>query len=227
MIPVAGSLSVWDRSRAFARALLFVGLAVTFSTVAVTQEAFALTDPTPTDSVKHTITDVLRILQQDELKQPDRIAERRLQVEQVIRQGVSYEEMAQRALGATWLSLSETEQKEFVDLFVQLLREAFAGKIDRYADEQVQYLSEDRQLHAAEVHTKLVGQKLDTLLDFRLADRSGEWLVYDVVIDGASIVGNYRAQFTNIMRDHAYSGLVERMKQHMLIVKTFEQTAAP
>ena len=59
---------------------------------------------------------------------------------------------------------------------------------------------------------------------FRLAEQSGDWLVYDVVIDGASIVGNYRAQFARIIRDTSYAGLVGQMQQRGLVVKVFEKT---
>ena len=140
---------------------------------------------------------------------------------------VSYEDMARIALGVPWIALTDTERQEFVDLFAQLLRDMFAGKIDTMADAQVRYLSERREQGCAEVRTTLVGQKIDTLLDFRLADKVGRWSVYDVVIDGASIVGNYHAQFTSIIRDHSYAGLVKKMKEKTLMVKAFETTTAP
>ena len=114
-----------------------------------------------------------------------------------------------------------------MDLFAQLLLDMFAGKIDTMADAQVRYLSERREQGCAEVRTTLVGQKIDTLLDFRLADKVGHWSVYDVFIDGASIVGNYHAQFLSIIRDHSYAGLVKRMKEKALAVKAFETTTAP
>ncbi len=89
------------------------------------------------------------------------------------------------------------------------------------------YLSEQLEGRFAEVKTKLAGEKTDTLLDFRLANRLGNWLVYDVVIDGASIIGNYHAQFTSIIRDFSYAGLVNRMKEKTLVAKAFETTTVP
>ena len=187
----------------------------------------ASAEPTPTESVKGTIADVVRILDNAELKEPGRAAERRRQIEHVVRDRVSYEEMAKRALGQPWPELTNIQRKEFVALFVQLLRDTFAGRIDEYTGEQVLYLSEQQEEQFAEVKTKLTGDKTDTLLDFRLANRFGNWLVYDVVIDGASIVGNYHAQFTSIIRDLTYPGLVKRMKEKTLVVKAFETTMAP
>ncbi|MEK9140804.1 MAG: ABC transporter substrate-binding protein, partial [Nitrospirota bacterium] len=156
-----------------------------------------------------------------------RSVERRQKIEHVIRQRVSYEDMARRALGQPWIELTDTEQQEFVVLFVQLLRDTFACRIDNYADEQVLYLSERREENFAEVKAKLSGLKVDTLLDFRLADRVGHWYVYDVVIDGAGLVSNYHAQFASIIRTHSYTGLVNKMKEKTLVVKAFETTTAP
>jgi phospholipid transport system substrate-binding protein len=182
-------------------------------------------DYSPTESVKNTINDLLFILGNEALKQPGRFEERRQQIEQVIRHHVNFEQMAQRSLGAPWTRLNDTERQEFVSLFVELIRDTVANKIDQYYDEQVFYLVEQRAGSFAEVRTNLIGPKVDTSLDFRLENHSGDWLVYDVVIDGASIVRNYRIQFGRIIRDNAYAGLVEKMKQKALTVKWFEKTA--
>jgi phospholipid transport system substrate-binding protein len=181
-------------------------------------------DCSPTESVKNTINDLLFILGSEALKQPGRVEERRQQIEQVIRHRVNFEQMAQRSLGAPWTRLNDTERQEFVSLFVQLIRDTVANKIDQYYDEQVFYLVERREGSFAEVRTNLIGPKVDTSLDFRLENHSGDWLVYDVVIDGTSSVGNYRTQFGRIIRDNAYAGLVEKMKQRALSVKWFEKT---
>ena len=180
---------------------------------------------TPTEAVRSTIEDVIRILTSDQLKGSYRLTERRQEIERVVRERVSYEDMAKQTLGAQWLSLAASERQEFVDLFVQLLRDSFAGKIDTYADEHILYLSEQQHDRFAEVRTKLSGRKTDTLLDFWMTDHDGMWLVYDVVIDGASIVHNYRAQFASIIRDASYQGLVQRMREKTFVVKGFEAHA--
>ncbi len=179
----------------------------------------------PTESVKNTITDLHSILGNEALKQPGRFEERRQQIEQVIRHRANYEQMAQRALGVQWNRLNDTERQEFVRLFVELIRDTVAIKIDQYYDEQVVFLSERREGSFAEVRTNLIGPKVDTSLDFRLENHSGDWLVYDVLIDSASIVRNYRTQFSRIIRDNTYAGLVEKLKERALVVKRFEKTA--
>lgn len=179
----------------------------------------------PTESVKNTIIDVLSILGNEALRQPSRSQERRQQIEQIIRHRVNFWQMAQRALGSPWMRLTDTERREFVNLFVELIRDTVANKIDQYYDDQVFYLEEQREGSFAQVRTNLIGPKVDTSLDFRLENQSGEWLVYDVIIDGISSVRSYRTQFSRIMRDSAYTGLVERMKQRASTVKWYEKTA--
>ncbi|NJN70154.1 MAG: ABC transporter substrate-binding protein [Nitrospira sp.] len=190
--------------------------------IMLTGTTMASADQTATESVKSTIDEVIHILNNEELKQPSRSMERRQKIEHVIRQRVNYEDMAQQALGWPWMELTDSERQEFVALFVQLLRDTFAGRIDNYADEQVLYQSEQHEENCAEVKTKLSGRKLDTHLDFRLVDQIGNWYVYDVVIDGASVVSNYHAQFTSIIRDQSYADLVNKMKEKTLVVKAFE-----
>ncbi len=182
-------------------------------------------DYSPTESVKNTINDLLFILGNEALQQPGRFEERRQQIEQVIRHRVNFKQMAQRSLGAPWARLNDTERLRFVNLFVELIRDRVANKIDQYYDEQVFYLGEQYMGNFAEVRTTLIGPKINTSLDFRLENHSGKWLVYDVVIDGMSVASNYRAQFSRIIYDNTYAGLMERMKQRAQTVKSFEKTA--
>ena len=180
-----------------------------------------------TDSVKGTINDLIQVLDDETLKQPEQAEERRHEIEEIIKHRVDYEEMARRALGARWSTLSHRDQREFVSLFVQLLRDTFAGHITEHSDEQVVFLGELRKDTFAEVKAQMKGRKIDTPVDFRLIHREREWRVYDVVIDGASIVSNYRSQFTSIIRDVSYAGLVKKMRQKAVAVKVFEKPPSP
>lgn len=180
-----------------------------------------------TDAVKSTISDLVRVLDDEALKQPERAEERRHQIEDIIKHRVDYQEMARRALGAPWSTLSRRDQHEFVSLFVQLLRDTFAGRITERSDEQVVFLGELQEDAFAEVKAQMKGRKIDTPVNFRLIHRAHEWRVYDVVIDEASIVSNYRSQFTSIIRDTSYVGLVKKMRQKAIAVKIFEKSPAP
>ncbi|WP_455378575.1 MlaC/ttg2D family ABC transporter substrate-binding protein [Petrachloros mirabilis] len=180
-----------------------------------------------TEAIKSTINNIIQVLDDETLHQPEQAEKRRHEIEDIIRQRVDYEEMAKRALGAPWSTLSEQDRQEFVSLFVQLLRDTFAGRITEHHDEQVVYLGEYREDMYAEVQTQLQGRKIDTPIDFRLINRQAQWRVYDIVIDGASIVSNYRSQFMSIIREVSYIGLVSKMRQKAVALKAFESTQTP
>jgi phospholipid transport system substrate-binding protein len=180
-----------------------------------------------TEAVKITIKDLIQVLDDEHLKQPEQAEERRREIEEIIKHRVDYGEMARRALGAPWSTLSHRDQHEFVDLFVQLLRDTFAGRITEHSDEQVIFLGELREDAFAEVKAQMKGRKIDTPVNFRLIYLAREWRVYDVVIDGASVVSNYRSQFTSIIRDVSYVGLVKKMRQKAIAVKIFESPPSP
>ncbi|MBA3754381.1 MAG: ABC transporter substrate-binding protein [Nitrospira sp.] len=178
----------------------------------------------PTETVKGTVTELLSILK--ELKDPNRSEARRGEIEQVIRHRVHYEDMAKRSLGGSWVQLSHVARREYVGLFVQLLRDSIANRMVEYSGERISYLSERREAGFAEVKTRLVGDKVDTFIDFRLISRDGGWLVYDAVMDGASLVGSYHAQFASIIREASCAQLMERIKEKTLIVKLFEKSGS-
>ena len=166
-----------------------------------------------TESVKRTIDEVLRILDEKPLQQPGRLLERRKLLEKVIGSRFDYREMAKRTLPAKWKTLTEAEQKEFVDLFQSFLSASYADKIEGYSGEQVQYLSERLEGGYAEVRTKIVSDKTEIPIDYRLMGRAGEWFVYDVIADGVSLVRNYRGQFDKIIRESGYPDLVEELRK--------------
>jgi phospholipid transport system substrate-binding protein len=176
----------------------------------------------PTETVRGTVSELLHILK--DLKDSGRSEARRWEIEQVIRHHVHYEDMAKRSLGAAWTQLNEPARREYVGLFVQLLRDALANRMVEYSGERISYLSEQREQAFAQVKTRLVGDKVDTFIDFRLVSEDGRWLVYDAVMDGGSLVGSYHAQFANIIRDASCAQLMERIKEKTLIVKLFEKT---
>lgn len=167
----------------------------------------------PTDSMKGTIDEVLRIIRDKELKQAAKAEERRSQLEKVVAERFDYQEMSRRALGAPWNQLSDKEKQEFVSLFQTLLTNSYAEKVETYSGEGVQYLNERTEKDYAEVRTKILSGKTEIPLDYRLINRGTDWRVYDVVVDGVSLVNNYRGQFTKILRASSYPDLVDQLRK--------------
>jgi phospholipid transport system substrate-binding protein len=166
-----------------------------------------------TDAVKSTVDEVIRILQDKEMKKPDRVEERRRLLEKIIGERFDYDEMAKRTLTIQWAKLNKDEQKEFVDLFKRMLSHTYADKIEGYSGEPVQYVNERQQEGFAEVKTRVISGKAEIPLDYRLMHKSDNWRVYDVVVDGVSLVNNFRGQFTKIIKSSSYADLVEKLRK--------------
>ena len=163
--------------------------------------------------MKGTIDEVLRIIRDKELKQTAKAEERRSLLEKVVAERFDYQEMSRRALGAPWNQLSDKEKQEFVSLFQTLLTNSYAEKVESYSGEGVQYLNERTEKDYAEVRTKILSGKTEIPLDYRLINHGTDWRVYDVVVDGVSLVNNYRGQFTKILRASSYSDLVDQLRK--------------
>ena len=187
-------------------------LATCVSMFAIAAIGQAHATESPTDVVRTTVNEAIKVLQDQGLKTPDRAAERIKRLKKLADSRFDYGEMAKRSLGAHWNKMSDSEQTEFVNLFTKLLTATYADKIGSYSGEQVKYLEErlDGDDYA-EVRTKMVG-KTTIPLDYRLLKKQGEWRAYDVVIDGVSLVKNYRGQFTSIMQSSSYAHLVQTLR---------------
>jgi phospholipid transport system substrate-binding protein len=199
----------WGRCFAVVAAIFFLGLP---AGPARAGEA--------TDAMKGTIEEVLRILADKDLKQPSKANERRQLLEKVVGERFDYQEMSRRSLGAPWNNLSEKDRQEFVALFQTLLVNTYADKIESYTGDGVLYINERTEKEYAEVRTKVLTGKTEIPLDYRLLNKGSAWRVYDVVVDGVSLVNNYRGQFSKILRNGSYADLVDQLRKKSEKIKS-------
>ncbi len=198
----------------FAKLLCAVGLMLMCSWGLVVQDARA---GEATDAMKSTIDEVLRIIQDKDLKQPGKSEQRRKLLEKVVGERFDYQEMSLRTLsiseGAPWKNLSEKEKEEFVALFQTLLVNLYADKVEAYTGEGVKYINERTENDFAEVRTKVLTGKTEIPLDYRLLNKGSVWRVYDVVVDGTSLVRNYKDQFKSILRTSTFADLLDQLRK--------------
>ena len=167
----------------------------------------------PTDAVKSVVDEVFRILEDPSLKAPALKQQRRNRIKQVVDRRFDYEEMAKRSLGASWGPLSAGQRQEFVRLFGELLEASYSGKVMNYQGEKIQYLREFSEgANYAEVRTVVLRKNDRFPIDYRMIRKDQGWVVYDVVIEGVSLVSNYRSQFSQVIRQSSYNGLVQRLR---------------
>lgn len=166
-----------------------------------------------TDVVKATVDQVIAILEDPALQKPGRKEERRRKLIDVIGARFDFEEMAKRTLGRKWRKLNESRQREFVDLFTSLLVKSYAGRIEGYSGEQIEYLNERTRGDYAEVRTRVIADKVEIPLYYRMIHRSSDWRVYDVIADGVSLVRNYRGQFSKILDSESFDVLLGKLRE--------------
>ena len=164
-----------------------------------------------TDELKKTVDEVVRIVSDKEMKKNDQ--KRRQVLKKSIGTIFDYDEMAKRSLGKHWKQRSAAERKQFAELFASLLENSYSGKIESYNNEKIVYLKETIDGEYAEVKSKVVTAKRDEFtLDYRMINQNGKWMVYDVVIEGVSLVSNYRTQFNKIITTDGYPALVKKLQ---------------
>lgn len=167
----------------------------------------------PINLMKQTIDDVIDILKNEELKKSEKKLERRNELRKVISERFDFKEMAKRALAHHWKQRTPEERQEFIPLFSNLLERLYVKKIESYTDEQVLYTVEKIEDEYAVVKTKIITKRnFEVPIEYRLLKKNDHWGVYDVVIEGVSLVNNYRNQFNKIIRKDSYEELVQRMK---------------
>jgi len=187
-------------------ALLAVGLAVT----AVGPAAAGI----PTDQLRGAVERVLKTLEDPTLKGEGKVAERRVAVRKIANEIFDFAEIAKRSMARHWQPLSEAQRTEFVGLFADLLERSYISKIETYGGEKIQYTTERTEGEYATVSTKIITKNgTEVPVDYRMIKRSGDhWLVYDVSIEGVSLVSNYRTQFNKIIQTSSYNDLVAKLK---------------
>ena len=167
----------------------------------------------PTDQLRGSIDRVVKTLENPALKGDARAVERKAAVRRIANDIFDFAEIAKRSLGRHWPARTEAERKEFVGLFADLLERSYISKIELYGGEKILYTGERIDGDAASVITKIITKNgTEVPIEYRLLRQGERWLVYDVSIEGVSLVSNYRTQFNKIIQTSSYAELVKKMK---------------
>ena len=171
----------------------------------------------PLEKIRETVDAVLAVLEDETLQAPEGRELRRQKLRQAVYQRFGFEEMARRALGRHWRDLSADQQQEFVGLFSDLLERSYVGRIESAgAGSKVEYTRETVDEDGFASVLSVITSRLDSQIEveYRLLQRNGNtpWEVYDVVIEGVSLINNYRSQFNNIIHRTSYDGLVNQLR---------------
>jgi phospholipid transport system substrate-binding protein len=168
----------------------------------------------PLDTVKGHINKVLDVLSDSSLKGQSGKSAKKAKIRSISEKMFDYNELSRRTLGQNWNKFNNEQQKEFTELYKSILEDAYADKLITYTDEKVLFNKETiLSEKTCEIQTTIVTKKADIPIHYRVIQKEGEWRVYDIVIEGVSLVNNYRTQFREILASKSPDGLLDILRK--------------
>ena len=168
----------------------------------------------PLDTVKANVTSVLDVLRDPKLQGDAGRKAKEEKIEAAAGTLFDFVELSKRTLGLSWNKFTVEQRKEFVRLFETLLRGVYVDKITAYTDEQVKFTKEvPLSETTAEVDSTVTGKGGRVEIDYRVIKEESGWRVYDVVIDGVSLISNYQTQFREILANNPPEKLLETLRE--------------
>ena len=165
------------------------------------------------EQLKETVDRVVKLLEDPTLKGPDRKAERQAAVTKIAQEIFDFPEVARRSLARHWQPLTDKQREEFTALFADLLERSYVSKIELYSGEKITYANERIDGDIATVATRIATKSgAEVPIDYRMLQKGTRWLVYDVNIEGVSLVSNYRTQFNKIIQTSSFDDLIQKLK---------------
>ena len=164
-----------------------------------------------TADLRGTIDQVLKIVSDKNLQKDPTL--RREKLRQAIALRFNYKQMVMRSLAKNYNERSDEEREEFTGLFKKLLENSYASKIENYQNETINYVDEKIKGNYAMVRTQIVRKDGVIDVDYKMLKDNGQWLVYDFVIEGVSLIRNYRSQFSKIISTESYGALVSKLSK--------------
>ena len=179
---------------------------------------FAFTVPvfasdSPTEDLKPSLNSLVGILGDESLKGEAKKAERRTKIMVEIKKGFDFREMSRRVLGKTWRRIDAAEQENFTIIMTKLLENVYVGKLETYTGGDIEYVSENIKGKRAQVTTLIEDNGVELPVHYIMRQKGENWMVYDINIEGVSLVRNYQEQFKSILRKEKFDGLVDILNE--------------
>jgi len=171
----------------------------------------------PADQLAFQIDRVLAVLGDPAFRGDDRTTPRRQAVRRVTDELIDWNEMGRRTLGAHWETLPDGDRTAFVTLFSELLNRAYLKNLDRYDGEKIVVTGDSLDGDRAVVQARIVGRNGHNgmPLDFAMVRDGDRWRVWDIRMQGTSMVGGYRAQFARLLQTEAYDTVIRRLRERV------------
>ena len=172
----------------------------------------------PIEIIKGPIDEVIEILNDPKYAGGEAKAVQREAIWKTVKPMFHFEEISKRAVARKWQEFSDQEKEAFTDVFSQFLGNTYIDKIQgEYHNEKIVYLEQNFHSDAyAEVKTKLLRDTVETPVNYRMIKKGDDpWRVYDIIVEGVSLVKNYRTQFANILKNESPAQLIEKLNKKL------------
>ena len=168
----------------------------------------------PTDQIKATTDKILAILTDPTLEGPDKLDEKKRMIRKVVDERFDWTAISRRALGRHWQKMTNEEKATFIPLFGQMLEQTYLSRVGEYSGERVSYEGEEVDGTYGVVDVKVISDKHGEIsVKYRLWNKDDDWFIYDISIEGVSLVNNYRSQFNNILMKSSPSELIKKLEE--------------
>jgi len=167
----------------------------------------------PTDTLRPVLSDLTAVLGDDSLKGQSHRMERREKIMSLIKRGFDFREMSQRVLGRTWRQIDDKERDHFTVIMTKLLENVYIGKLEGYSGQAIEFVAETVRGDRDQVTTLVENDNMKLPIHYIMSRTGSGWMVYDINIEGVSLVRNYQEQFKSILRKDDYQGLVKVIEE--------------
>jgi len=172
----------------------------------------------PMATIKAPIDTVIAILNDPQYKVKGTKSAQRDEIWKNVKPMFNFDEIARRAVARNWSDFNDAEKAAFTDVFAQFLGNTYIDKVQgEYHNEQIVYLGQDFYSDIyAEVKTQIVRETLKIPVNYRmLKGGDGQWRVYDIIVEGVSLIKNYRTQFASILSKDKPAQLIQQLNDKL------------
>ena len=167
-------------------------------------------------TVQAHVDNVLKVLRNPALKEEKGKKEKKAEITAEAEKLFDFVELSKRTLGLDWNRFSLDQRKEFVNLYKALLQDTYIDRITASTNDKVEFTNAaPLGQTTVEVRSEVVSQSGRIPIYYRAMNESGQWKVYDVVIEGVSLISNYRSQFREILINQSPQGLLDTLKKRV------------
>jgi phospholipid transport system substrate-binding protein len=180
--------------------------------------------PDPTEQLKPVVDKVVSLLKDSEFRQRP-VVEQSDVIVKLVSERFDFREMSKRVMGKQWRTLNAEQQDQFVTLFTKLLQYVYIRQVDDYIDKKIEFSDQRIKRDRAEVKSQLIDKDKSIPVSYIMILRKGQWMAYDIAVEGVSLIMNYRKQIGTVLRDEKFPGLINMLEKKISKLEAGEEDA--